>query len=254
MASLTTVGDKVSLSLTYKGDVAAIALSGTYDMTIALQREIGSKGSGAFETLKTWDTADATVAYNHVATRPDENLQVIVLVDNSGTCVATITDAGDVLLETVTDEAGNVVSRRYEGGGVVLADAVVLLADANASIKAADSGKIHVIANVSADRTFTLPAGFPGANYSFRAQVGAADGHDWIFATAAATELFAGGVLMVDTDAGPATVAAVVADQSNDDAFQVNVPQGATRVDMAWDGTYWVVSGVVLSTAAAVFS
>ena len=86
------------------------------------------------------------------------------------------------------------------------------------------------------------------------ASVGAADGHDWIFAADDTADLFYGGVLMVDTDAAPATVAAVVADQSDDDQLQVNLPQGGTWIRMISDGTYWYVSGTVMSTAAAVFS
>lgn len=139
-------------------------------------------------------------------------------------------------------------------GTIQMTGAPVMVPDANTAIRAEDSGKLHVIANVSADRTFTLPAAEAGLNYVFVASVGAADGHDWIFATEAATSLFKGGVLMVDTDAAPATVAAVVADQSNDDAFQVNLPQGGTWVGMVCDGTHWNVYGTVLSTAAAAFS
>lgn len=131
---------------------------------------------------------------------------------------------------------------------------LISLADANATILAANSGKIHAIANVSADRTFTLPAVARGLQYTFVAEVGAADGHDWIFVAAATANLFKGGVLMIDTDAAPATAAAVVADQSDDDQLQVNLPQGGTEINMYCDGTYWIVSGVVLSTAAAVFS
>lgn len=33
-----------------------------------------------------------------------------------------------------------------------------------------------------------------------------------------------------------------------------NLPQGGTAVEMYCDGTYWIVSGVVLSTAVPVFS
>jgi hypothetical protein len=138
--------------------------------------------------------------------------------------------------------------------GVYANPGIVSLTDANATILAANSGKTHLIANVSADRTFTLPAVAAGLRYKFVAEVGAADGHDWIFVAAATANLFKGGVLMVDTDAGPATVAAVVADQSDDDQLQVNLPQGGTAIEMYCDGTYWIVSGVVVSTAAAVFS
>lgn len=149
-----------------------------------------------------------------------------------------------------TTFSGPVVST----AGFVLDDRHVAIADENTTILAANSGKVHTVANVTADRTFTLPTAAAGLDYTFVAEVGAADGHDWIFAAASTADLFKGGVLMVDTDAGPATVAAVVADQSNDDQFQVNVPQGGTCVRMVCDGTYWVVSGTVMSTAAAVFS
>lgn len=141
-----------------------------------------------------------------------------------------------------------------EVGGIRMDSGIVSLGDANATILAANSGKVHLIANVSADRTFTLPAVASGLRYKFVAEVGAEDGHDWIFVAAATADLFKGGVLMVDTDAGPATVAAVVADQSDDDQLQVNLPQGGTAIEMYCDGTYWIVSGVVLSTAAAAFS
>jgi diaminopimelate epimerase len=130
----------------------------------------------------------------------------------------------------------------------------VAVGDVNTTLSAANSGRPHIIANVSADRTYTLPAAAAGLQFSFIAEVGAADGHDWIFLTAAPATLFKGGVLMVDTDAGPATVAAVVADQSDDDQLQVNLPQGGTLVEMYCDGTSWIVSGVVVSATAAVFS
>lgn len=130
----------------------------------------------------------------------------------------------------------------------------VTIADEDTAILAANSGKTHVIPNVSADRTFTLPAASAGLEYVFVAAVGAADGHDWIFAAADTSDLFYGGVLSVDTDAGPATVAAVVADQSDDDAFQVNLPQGGTWIRMISDGSYWYVTGTVMSAAAPAFS
>jgi hypothetical protein len=130
----------------------------------------------------------------------------------------------------------------------------IAVGNADYTILAENSGKVHIIANVSADRTFTLPPVQRGLTYKFVAEVGAADGHDWIFVAAATANLFKGGLLVVDTDAGPAVASAVVADQSDDDQLQVNLPQGGTAIEMYCDGTYWVVSGVVLSTAVPVFS
>lgn len=266
MASFTGVGDTTTLNMTHRGDVASIALSGTYDMTIALQREQGSPGSGSWESLKTWTTANATVAYDYTTKSEDERLRLIVLVDTSGTCTATLTDTNDAELSFVRDTRGNIIKRVYQDGpvfydedGSVAFDGrrsqrIVALSDADATISAANSGKVHTIANVSADRTFTLPAAEAGLSFEFVAEVGSADGHDWIFAADDTADLFKGGVLMVDTDAGPATVALVAADQSNDDAFQVNLPQGGTRIQMYCDGTYWIVSGTVLSATAAAFS
>lgn len=142
-----------------------------------------------------------------------------------------------------------------EDGGEIDMSRHVALADANATIDAANSGKVHTIANVSADRTFTLPPAEEGLDFLFVAEVGAADGHDWIFVADDTADLFKGGVWFLDTDAGPpTTVANVVADQSDDDQFQVNLPQGGTWVRMTCDGTYWVVSGMVASATAPVFS
>ena len=130
----------------------------------------------------------------------------------------------------------------------------VMVGNANYTFLAANSGKPHIIANVSADRTFTLPAVAAGLDYELIAEVGAADGHDWIIVAAATANLFKGGVLMVDTDAAPAVASAVVADQVDDGQLQVNLPQGGTRVRFICDGTSWIVTGTVLSTAVAVFS
>lgn len=267
MASFTSVGDITSLQMKHKGAVAAVALSGTYNMTIALQREQGSPGSGSWETLKSWDTADATVAYNWITERDNESLRLIVLVDTSGTCTATLTDSVDEVLRKEVDALGNVRFKMYEDGvvffnssGQVVADfransQIIEVADANYSILAANTGKTHVVNNVSADRTFTLPAVAKGLSFTFVAEVGGADGHDWIFAAAATSDLFTGGVLVVDTDAGPAVASAVVADQSDDDAFQINVPQGGTWVTIqSVDGVTWNVHGVVLATAVPAFS
>lgn len=146
----------------------------------------------------------------------------------------------------------------FEGvvtNGINATPGVVSVGNENTTILATNSGKVHVIANVSADRTFTLPPVARGLNYKFVAEVGAADGHDWIFAAAATANLFKGGVWFLDTDAGPpTTVAAVVADQSDDDQLQVNLPQGGTVIEMYCDGTYWIVCGMVASTAAPAFS
>lgn len=166
----------------------------------------------------------------------------------------------DVAFYYATDEDVLYVATKPTSGStatwVAASGPVEALADANASIPAVAGSRKYVIANVSADRTFTLPAlaDSVGASYSFIAQVGAADGHDWIFATAATDELFAGGLTTIDVDASPVAAGQIVANQSSHDALQINLPAGGTRVDIFNDGSYWVVSGIAMSTTAPAFS
>lgn len=140
-------------------------------------------------------------------------------------------------------------------GAQALGMGVVALGNENAAILPENSGKVHVMPDVSADRTFTLPEPTAGLQYRFVASLPAADGHDWIFVAAATADLFKGGLVFLDTDAGPPTTTAkVTPDGTDDDQLQVNLPAGGTVIDMVADGTYWVVSGYVVSTTAPAFS
>ena len=106
MASFTGVGDNTTLSVVDVGEDVLIALSGTYNMTILFQREVG-KGSGAYETLKTYNTVDATVSENYRTNHYDAKYRLIVSVDTSGTCTATLTDNSDKIVRTFKDNVGN---------------------------------------------------------------------------------------------------------------------------------------------------
>lgn len=132
----------------------------------------------------------------------------------------------------------------------------VAVADANYQMLVANSGKPHLVANVSADRTFTFPTESDGLEYEFIAQVAAADGHDWIFDTGSDTNFFLGGVLFVDTDAGPAAaeVSVVGSDLNSNSKLQINLPNAGTRVKFVCDGTNWTVTGIVVSATAPAFA
>ena len=127
----------------------------------------------------------------------------------------------------------------------------VAVADANYTILAANSGKPHVVANVSADRTFTLPAVASGLEFEFIADVAAADGHDWIFDTGSDTNYFTGGVFWII----PAGAAAVVgSDLDSNSKLQITLPNAGTRVRFICNGTTWNVSGTVVSATTPAFS
>jgi len=133
---------------------------------------------------------------------------------------------------------------------------VIAVGDAAYAFLAANSGKPHLVANVSADRTFTLPAAAAGLDFEVIATVGAADGHDWIIVTPGNTNYFVGAVTHLDTDAVAAgiEVVTVAPDGNSNSSIQVNLPQGNTRLRFICDGTLWCISGQVVSVTAPAFA
>jgi len=119
-----------------------------------------------------------------------------------------------------------------------------------------DSGKLHVMPDLTADCTITLPAVESGLSFSFMYSGAAADAQDWIIATAATDELFKGGVVFHDEDIGGAgiEVLAVYADFSNDDTFTVFTPQVGTTVTFVSDGASWLTNGMVISDTVPTFA
>lgn len=136
------------------------------------------------------------------------------------------------------------------------ATTAVAIANADTAILAANSGKPLLVANVSADRTFTLPAAAAGLDYEFIATVGAADGHDWIITTGSDTNYFVGAIVHLDTDADAAgdEVVVVAPDGNSNSKLQINLPQGGTVVRLICDGTLWTVSGFAVSVTAPTFA
>lgn len=149
---------------------------------------------------------------------------------------------------------GGTVSWKPVGGAG--APATVEITDANTTLLAANSGKPHLVANVSADRTFTLPSPVDGLDFEFIATVGAADGHDWIITTGSDTNFFLGAITHLDTDSDAAgdEVVNVSPNGSSNSKLQINLPQGGTRVRVICDGTNWIVSGVAVSATAPAFA
>jgi hypothetical protein len=134
--------------------------------------------------------------------------------------------------------------------------ASVAVTNANTSISSANSGRPHLMADVSADRTFTLPAAAAGLDFEFIATVVAADGHDWIITTGSDTNYFVGGIVHLDTDSDAAgdEVVVVAPDGNSNSKLQINLPQPGTRVRVICDGTLWCVSGFAVSTTAPTFA
>lgn len=136
------------------------------------------------------------------------------------------------------------------------ANTFVDVSDANYTVLAANSGIPHIIANVSADRTISLPTAASGLYYKFIADINAADGHDWIFDTGSDTNYFTGGVTFLDADAGTGAdeIVPTFPDGDSNSKLQINLPNGGTWLEFYCDGTLWTVVGNVVSATAPTFA
>lgn len=124
------------------------------------------------------------------------------------------------------------------------------------SFEKKNSGKVHLIPDLTADCTFTLPAAENGLAYKLMYVGAAADAQDWIINTAATTSLYKGGLVHQDTDAGSAgdEIVPVAADATNDDTMTILVPDVGTLIELVSDGTHWYVSGRVVGATAPTFA
>lgn len=225
MASLTSAGDSVTLSVPVDGTDIDIAISGTYDMTILLQREIGSPNSGAWQTLRTYDIANATVAETITSRGADDRLRLFVSVDTSGTAVATLTDNDNKVVGSVKDGAGNLIVEYKEGGikihgAVERADAIVNVTADTTLTAELHAGKTVVLGSATGD-TVTLPAA-TGTGNIYRVAVGVAvTSNAHIVQVANTSDSFVGICIGVDTDVEGATGYTWNAD-ANDDTFTMD--------------------------------
>lgn len=173
MATFTVVGDTVELFVPARGEAIEIDISGTYDMTIVLQREQGSRDSGAWETLRTYITANATVSETYMSAHDNENLRLIVTVDTSGTATATLADNTDRVVREWKDQAGNAVITLRQSGltvpGTLVAENVSIVKNfiftgptitiaVNKFLKAGGDANKVLFTNVATNLVITLPA------------------------------------------------------------------------------------------------
>ena len=142
------------------------------------------------------------------------------------------------------------------GGGFKAGKPVAVTDAATYTVLAKNSGKLHVMPNLTADITITLPAAAKGLTYKFMYGGAAADAQDWIINTAATTSLYKGGVVHLDHDAGAAgdEIVPVFADATNDDTLTVLTPSAGTVIELVSDGTHWYVDGRVVSATAPTFA
>jgi len=276
MAVLADVGDAVQLEVPLKGTNIDVALSGTYNMVVALQREKGSKGSGAWETIKTYSTEDATVSDVYSTKSDGEHLQLAVTEDTSGTITATLTDNHNRDVRKIETRDGTVVAefreedvRLYQSGtlaltidsnGISVVGGVrqtggAVLVTANTTLTVAEHAGRPIVFNDADGATLTLPAAAgTGAVFHFIVAVTVTSNND-IIQVANATDEFRGNLLQVDTDTSDALAAYPALDGDGFDTITLN---GSTKGGLIGDwievvdvaAGHWALRGCVLGTGS----
>lgn len=132
------------------------------------------------------------------------------------------------------------VDAMYGSAPVTVTDA------ATYTVLAADAGKLHIVPDLTADCTLTLPANSAGAKFEFWYGGAAADAQDWIFnVTDGAVK---GGLVHLDADANSAADEVVpVYSDGTDTIVTVLTPEVGTKVTFVSDGTNYWVNGYVAS-------
>jgi hypothetical protein len=136
------------------------------------------------------------------------------------------------------------------GGVEVSSRGPVIIADAASyTVLEADSGLVHVLPDLAADCTITLPTPATGLVYEFILGAAIDAAHDWIITTPSG--FFIGGLLYVD-DAPAAD--SVASDGNSNDFMRILTPEAGTWVKVWSDGTNWYVTGQVASANAPTFA
>ena len=138
----------------------------------------------------------------------------------------------------------NASSNKYGGrlNNVVFVDDAAAL-----NISADNSGKIHVIPDLTADCTFTLPSEEVGLSFEFWYGGTAADAHDWIIKTTGNSNYMVGGLVGHDWEDGGDDTAVIDSDNDSNSQLSVFTPIAGTCVKLVCDGTLWYVNGTVVS-------
>lgn len=127
-------------------------------------------------------------------------------------------------------------------GGLKTAPVALAADDTTLTILAANSGKLHIVPDVDATSTVTLPAAADGLTFEFMYGGAAADAHDHKFVPTAG--FFIGGVVFHDQDGDVS--APVFSDGNSNDVFTIVTPDNYW-VKFVSDGTNWYLNGYVHS-------
>ena len=151
---------------------------------------------------------------------------------------------GDIAVTGTTSVAG------IKQGAVVVTNA------ATYAVLAANSGKTHIIPDLTADTVITLPTAAADLYYKFIYGGVAADAQDWIIKTGSNTNFYKGGVLHLDTNAGAGTdeLVPVYPNGTTNSMIDFDTPDAGTEIEVWCDGTNWYIHGQCAGVTAPTFA
>ncbi len=154
---------------------------------------------------------------------------------------STVNNVGAVTNDAAVTTAGVTT---HTGGNQTL---MITTADAAVSISTANSGKIHLVPDLTADRIYTLPPNAAGLYYEFWSTRVDADGHDLQIVADNASDFYKGTLRWLDTN-GATQYVLLSPDGSSDHTLNIILPI-AFYIKMYCDGTNWFITGTVEADA-----